>query len=65
MGRIGISKGDDRLATAISRAERNNKKMALLFLDMNNFKSINDRLGHQAGDTFLKIIGERIQNHIR
>ena len=56
---------DDRLVTAISRAERNNKKMALLFLDMNNFKSINDRLGHQVGDTFLKIIGERIQTHIR
>ena len=56
---------DDRLATAISRAERNNKKMALLFLDMNNFKSINDRLGHQAGDISLKIIGERIQTHIR
>ena len=56
---------DDRLATAISRAERNNKKMSLLFLDMNNFKSINDRLGHQAGDIFLRVIGERIQTHIR
>lgn len=56
---------DDRLATAISRAERKNKKMALLFMDMNNFKSINDRLGHHAGDAFLKIIGERIQTHIR
>ena len=32
---------------------------------MNNFKSINDRLGHQAGDMFLKIIGERLQTHIR
>ena len=56
---------DDRLATAISRSERNSKKMALLFLDMNNFKSVNDRLGHQAGDIFLKIIGERLQAHIR
>ena len=56
---------DDRLETAVSRAERHSKKMALLFLDMNNFKSVNDRLGHQAGDLFLKIIGERIHSHIR
>lgn len=56
---------DDRLLTAISRAERHSKKMALLFLDMNNFKSVNDRLGHQAGDLFLKITGERLQTHIR
>lgn len=56
---------DDRLETAISRAERHVKKMALLFLDMNNFKSINDQLGHQAGDQFLKIIGERLHSHIR
>lgn len=56
---------DDRLETAISRAERHAKKMALLFLDMNNFKLVNDRLGHQAGDLFLKIIGERLHSHIR
>jgi len=56
---------DDRLSTAISRAERNRKKLALLFIDMDNFKSINDRLGHAAGDVFLKTIGERLQTCVR
>lgn len=56
---------EDRLLTAISRAERHSRKMALLFLDMNNFKSVNDRLGHQAGDALLKMIGERLHAHIR
>ncbi len=56
---------DDRLSTAISRAERNRKKLALLFIDMDNFKSINDRLGHAAGDVFLKTFGERLQSCVR
>lgn len=56
---------EDRLSTAISRAERHSRKMALLFLDMNNFKYVNDRLGHQAGDVLLKIIGKRLHGHIR
>ena len=56
---------DDRLSTAISRAERNQQKLALLFIDMDNFKSVNDRLGHAAGDVFLKTIGERLRACIR
>jgi diguanylate cyclase (GGDEF)-like protein len=56
---------DDRLSTAISRAEHNQQKLALLFIDMDNFKSVNDRLGHAAGDVFLKTIGERLRACIR
>ena len=56
---------DDRLSTAISRAERNHQKLALLFIDMDNFKSVNDRLGHAAGDVFLKTIGSRLQTCMR
>lgn len=56
---------DDRLSTAISRAERTHKKLALFFIDMDNFKSINDRLGHASGDEFLKIIGERLHSCAR
>jgi diguanylate cyclase (GGDEF)-like protein/PAS domain S-box-containing protein len=56
---------DDRLSTAITRAQRNRKKLALLFIDMDNFKTINDRLGHAAGDAFLQAIGERLQTCVR
>ena len=52
---------DDRLSTAISRAERNHQKLALLFIDLDNFRSVNDRLGHAAGDVYLKTIGERLR----
>lgn len=56
---------DDRLSTAISRAQRNHQKLALLLIDIDNFKSVNDRLGHKAGDVFLKTIVERLQACIR
>jgi diguanylate cyclase (GGDEF)-like protein/PAS domain S-box-containing protein len=56
---------DDRLSTAISRSERNRQKFALLFIDIDNFKSINDRLGHASGDVFLKTVAERLQTCVR
>lgn len=56
---------DDRLSTAISRAERNCQKLALLYIDMDNFKAVNDRLGHAAGDVVLKTVGERLRTSIR
>jgi len=56
---------DDRLSTALARADRNRKKCALLFIDMDNFKSINDRFGHAAGDVFLKRFSERLQSCVR
>lgn len=51
---------EDRLNRALARAHRGNLPLAVLFLDMDNFKNINDTLGHQAGDDFLKIIAERL-----
>ena len=46
-------------------ANRSFSKVALLFIDLDNFKSINDTYGHKAGDTVLKIVAKRIRNSLR
>ncbi|HYD59460.1 MAG TPA: EAL domain-containing protein [Noviherbaspirillum sp.] len=55
----------DRLAQAMHMAQRNGKKVALFFMDLDNFKNINDSLGHQVGDMLLKAIGERLSQCVR
>lgn len=55
----------DRFDQAISRAKRDQTRMGLLFLDLDNFKQINDSLGHQAGDHVLRWVAERIINNVR
>ncbi|NJN47039.1 MAG: diguanylate cyclase [Candidatus Competibacteraceae bacterium] len=49
-----------QLDYAIAHAKRHNKPLALLFLDFDNFKWINDTLSHEVGDTFLREMAERI-----
>ena len=49
----------------IERAKRNGNKFSLIMLDIDRFKSINDRFGHNAGDLVLKSIAELIKNRIR
>ncbi len=56
---------DDRLEQTIEIARRENAAFAVLFVDLDNFKSINDTLGHGAGDELLKILAERIRLAIR
>ena len=56
---------DDLLDRALMRARRSNHKTAVLFLDLDGFKKINDAHGHAAGDEVLKIISERILSVIR
>jgi diguanylate cyclase (GGDEF)-like protein/PAS domain S-box-containing protein len=55
----------DRLDQAITDSTRNKKHFALLFLDLDHFKRINDTLGHHIGDLLLKKVAENIKNAIR
>jgi diguanylate cyclase (GGDEF)-like protein/PAS domain S-box-containing protein len=55
----------DRLNHAIAQAQRYNHKIAILYLDLDKFKSINDALGHHAGDTLLIEAAKRIKSQIR
>ncbi len=55
----------DRVAKAIARSNRQGSRLALLFLDLDGFKHINDSFGHLTGDTLLRMIGERLKQTIR
>jgi diguanylate cyclase (GGDEF)-like protein len=55
----------DRLAHAMAKAERNGKMMALMFLDLDRFKVINDTLGHGIGDALLKNVAQRLTECVR
>ena len=55
----------DRLNLAISQAKRNKNKLAVMFLDMDRFKMINDSLGHLAGDQLLQTVALRLQSCLR
>ncbi|WP_319778543.1 GGDEF domain-containing protein [Maridesulfovibrio sp.] len=56
---------DDRLRQALSHANRNRLKVAILYADLDNFKQVNDELGHMAGDSVLKEISGRFSDCLR
>jgi len=56
---------EDRLRQAVAQAERNGDGVGLVVVDLNNFKRINDTLGHQVGDLVLKDVARRLEHRIR
>ena len=55
----------DRLAAAIERSKRSQDPLALMMVDLDNFKRVNDSLGHQAGDIVLREIAQRLTSCVR
>ena len=55
----------DRLTQAILQTQRHNPWVSVVFIDLDNFKTINDSLGHTAGDELLKAVANRMVGCVR
>tara|TARA_Y100000996_G_scaffold82997_1_gene57067 strand:- start:2539 stop:4692 length:2154 start_codon:yes stop_codon:yes gene_type:complete len=55
----------DRLEHAIDNAKRHDEVLAVLFIDLDNFKYVNDSMGHSAGDKLIKLISKRLEQCVR
>jgi len=55
----------DRLEHALTTAKRHNSLVSVLFIDLNDFKQVNDTYGHQTGDNLLRMVAERLHKRIR
>jgi diguanylate cyclase (GGDEF)-like protein/PAS domain S-box-containing protein len=64
-GAVNRSAMNDRLHHAISRAQRTQQKIALFFIDMNDFKLVNDCYGHEAGDRLLQNVSKNLLSCLR
>lgn len=53
------------MGLALNQATINNERIAVFFLDLDNFKNINDSLGHQVGDLLLKAVADRLRSSVR
>ncbi|WP_330114546.1 diguanylate cyclase [Pseudomonas sp. JS3066] len=55
----------ERTESALANAKRHDEQLALMLIDLDHFKPINDRFGHDAGDEMLRTIGRRLREHVR
>lgn len=56
---------EDRITSAVMQAHRNGVRLAILYVDIDRFKSVNDTFGHRAGDILLRQVGRRISSSLR
>jgi len=56
---------NDRLTLALTQAHRNKKKLAVMLLDLDYFKDVNDTMGHSMGDQLLRVVGNRLRELLR
>lgn len=56
---------NDRLELALAQSHRKGQKLALMLLDLDHFKEVNDSLGHDMGDKLLRVVGERLMGLVR
>ncbi|MGL5986190.1 MAG: putative bifunctional diguanylate cyclase/phosphodiesterase, partial [Burkholderiales bacterium] len=61
----GCALFQDRLQHAVTRARRDNQSMAVLFLDLDHFKNVNDTLGHSVGDQLLRYVAQQMADQLR
>ncbi len=56
---------DDQLVLELAHAKRNKKKLAIMLIDLDHFKNINDAMGHSSGDELLQQVGKRLTKSLR
>jgi len=56
---------NDRLTLELAHAHRNQQKLAMMLLDLDHFKDVNDTLGHSVGDKLLQVVGGRLTSLLR